>query len=94
MKTLKLTIGSRIPDNFTGIIEYENGAKEWYKNGRFHREDGPAKIRSNGFKEWWLDGEFIYAAVRGNLNKDKIILSKDPHPLYPTVQVWKYIDAN
>jgi hypothetical protein len=33
-----------------------NGVEKWYKNGRLHREDGPAFI--NGYiKEWWLNGE-------------------------------------
>ena len=31
----------------------------YYKNGKFHREDGPAVECGNGYKEWWIDGEKI-----------------------------------
>ena len=34
-----------------------DGEKHWYKNGRSHREDGPAVIYVNGTKEWWLNGK-------------------------------------
>ena len=30
----------------------------WYKEGKLHREDGPAVTYSNGAKIWYLDGEF------------------------------------
>ena len=36
---------------------YENGDKEWYLNGKCHREDGPAIERANGNKFWYLNGE-------------------------------------
>jgi hypothetical protein len=32
--------------------------KAWYKNGKYHCEDGPAYISANGkYKAWWLNGE-------------------------------------
>ena len=34
-----------------------NGDKEWWLNGKRHREDGPAVEWDNGNKEWWLNGE-------------------------------------
>ena len=34
-----------------------NGAKEWYLNGKLHREDGPAVENSYGYKKWLLNGE-------------------------------------
>ena len=34
---------------------YANGAKQWYLNGKWHREDGPAIELANGSKEWWLN---------------------------------------
>jgi hypothetical protein len=37
---------------------YPNGRKEWYLNGKLHREDGPALEWANGDKEWWLNGEW------------------------------------
>jgi len=38
------------------LIEYANGNKEWYLNGKLHREDGPASI-INGNKKWYLNGK-------------------------------------
>ena len=32
-----------------------DGTKEWYLNGKLHREDGPAIERPDGDKEWWLN---------------------------------------
>jgi hypothetical protein len=31
--------------------------KRWYKEGRFHREDGPAIEYANGDKSWHKNGE-------------------------------------
>ena len=36
---------------------YPNGTKEWYLNGKLHREDGPAYENPNGTKAWWLNGK-------------------------------------
>jgi hypothetical protein len=46
----------------TNYIKYEvevytNGDKHWCLNGKRHREDGPAIVRSNGDKSWYLNGE-------------------------------------
>ena len=38
-------------------IEYTDGTKYWYINGKFHREDGPAIMCNNGDKNWYLNGE-------------------------------------
>jgi hypothetical protein len=49
--------------NFTGIIEICDGMNlvvdvgiEYFKNGKHHREDGPAVEFGDGKKEWVLDG--------------------------------------
>ena len=34
---------------------YDNGSKEWYLNGKSHREDGPAVEYANGSKYWYLN---------------------------------------
>jgi hypothetical protein len=34
---------------------YNNGDKEWFLNGKLHREDGPAVEYSNGAKSWYLN---------------------------------------
>ena len=44
------------------MIEYTvkvwpNGSKQWYLNGKLHREGGPAIERANGTKVWYLNGK-------------------------------------
>ena len=34
-----------------------NGTKEWFLNGEYHREGGPAIERFNGTKSWYLNGK-------------------------------------
>jgi hypothetical protein len=43
------------PD-FTGCLIDEDDDIAWYKNGKEHREDGPAIEWANGSKSWWLNG--------------------------------------
>ncbi len=31
--------------------------KEWYRDGKRHRDDGPAVEWADGHKEWWRDGK-------------------------------------
>ena len=38
-------------------IEYADGSKAWYQNGRRHRADGPAIEWANGGKEWYWNGQ-------------------------------------
>ena len=33
------------------------GTKRWYKNGKLHREDGPASEYANGDKYWYKNGK-------------------------------------
>ena len=95
-KTIKVKHSSEIPEDYTGIVGYENGNKYWVKeNRKLHREDGPAEIWLNNYKEWWLNGKYIWHSGRSKIFlKNKIILSKEQHPEYPTVQVWKWLDKN
>ena len=51
-----ITEADERPDNFTGIVEY-NGDKYWYKNGKCHREDGPAVEYTNGDKLWYKNDQ-------------------------------------
>jgi len=95
MNIVKIKYWSEIPENYTGIVEESQyGNKYWVKeNRKLHREDGPAEIWLNNYKEWWLNGKYIWHSGRSKIFlKNKIILSKDLHPEYPTVQVLKYID--
>ncbi len=38
-------------------IVYPNGIQAWYKDGKYHRDDGPAFIWPNGTQYWYKDGE-------------------------------------
>jgi hypothetical protein len=40
------------------LVTYKNqyGNQYWYKNGRIHRDNGPAKIWSNGDQHWYKNG--------------------------------------
>ena len=38
-------------------IEWANGTKEWYLNGKLHRADGPAIEFANGSKAWYVNGK-------------------------------------
>ena len=38
-------------------IEYANGDKSWYKEGKLHRLDGPACEYANGNKFWYKEGK-------------------------------------
>ena len=34
---------------------YDNGSKNWYINGKLHREDGPAIEAPDGYKAWYIN---------------------------------------
>jgi hypothetical protein len=38
-------------------IEYANGDKDWYVEGKRHRLDGPAIERADGYKAWFVEGK-------------------------------------
>jgi hypothetical protein len=38
-------------------VEWEDGDKSWWLNGKHHREDGPASEWGDGGKFWFLNGE-------------------------------------
>ncbi len=93
MNTIKVEERSKIPENFTGIVEFEDGETWWLKNGKSHREDGPARIRNDGYKSWWLDGDCIWSSNRCEVNlKNTIILLEEPHPIYPNCYFLKWLD--
>jgi len=51
------------PENFTGIIDFQSGYKEYKLNGKLHRLDGPARIwdvthkTCPGRKQWYIEGK-------------------------------------
>jgi sterol desaturase/sphingolipid hydroxylase (fatty acid hydroxylase superfamily) len=46
-------------NNFTGIVNYDNGTKMWYCRGKIHNVNGPAVIHHNGIEEYWVDDKPI-----------------------------------
>ncbi len=40
MQVLKIEDWDDIPDCYTGVIEWPDGLKEWWLNGKRHRDDG------------------------------------------------------
>ena len=52
------------------------GIKQWYGNGKLHREDGPAVEHPDGTKSYWLEGkrytkeEWLYRCTKLRLKKD------------------------
>lgn len=57
--TITVRSFDEIPANFTGIVKHINddSSTEYYKNGKLHREDGPA-VDSNTEKSFYINGEF------------------------------------
>lgn len=51
-------------------IEWADGSKAWYLNGKCHREDGPAIEYADGYKAWYLHGErFDEEQFNARMNK-------------------------
>ena len=48
-----------LPGEFSGKIHFSNGTKKWLRNGKLHREDGPAIIKANGKKVWYRYGHIF-----------------------------------
>jgi len=42
-----------------GKIIDGDGTESWYKDGKLHREDGPARIYQNGARYYYLNGDYI-----------------------------------
>lgn len=40
-------------------VEWNDGSKVWYQNGKLHREDGPAYVDKDGGVEYHLFGESV-----------------------------------
>ena len=41
-------------------VEYYDGDKDWYFNGKLHRIDGPAVEIVNGTSVWIINDEYIF----------------------------------
>ena len=41
-------------------VEYANGERAWYVDGKYHRTDDPAIEYPDGGKTWYINGVFIF----------------------------------
>jgi len=55
MNSITVSNWTEIPKGYTGHVKFTNGNQYWYKNGKLHREDGPAEIYPVGTQYWWLN---------------------------------------
>ena len=58
-------------------IEYADGYKAWYLNGKSHREDGPAIERTDGYKAWYLNGVEYTEEEFKNKTAKEVVLTMD-----------------
>ena len=79
MNIININFLSEVPENFTGIAEFSNKDKCWFKEGLYHREGGPAIEWINGHKEWYkegtrhrLDGPAIINSIKNNFTNYKL----------------------
>jgi len=49
---------NQVPKGYTGHITCaDDGTQKWYKNGKVHREDGPAIIWADGTQVWFKNNK-------------------------------------
>ncbi len=78
MKIIKLNNwNDSITKNFTGMIEYPNQVKKWYKEGKLHRTDGPAEIYSENDSCWFLEDKYIPFGYLKRVIKESVFLGKE-----------------
>lgn len=76
MKTIKIKNYSEVPKNYTGVVEYYDGYKEWWIEGKRHRIDGPAVEYPDGVKCWWIENYFYSSYELKSLIQTSIYLEK------------------
>jgi hypothetical protein len=75
-KDRKMTILHRLDGP---AVEWSNGDKVWWVNGKKHRLDGPAVEGEgvDGIKSWYVDGEYLNERRFNALSAPKIELTLD-----------------
>ena len=52
--------GTKEPHRLNGpAVEYADGSKCWYVDGKLHRTDGPAAEYADGSKYWFINGVIL-----------------------------------
>jgi hypothetical protein len=57
MNIRKINHWGDIPENYTGIVDFPLGTRQYHLNGKIHRENGPAIELYTGDKIWYLNGK-------------------------------------
>jgi hypothetical protein len=75
-------------ENFTGIVKHEDSTIEYLKNGKYHREDGPAVIWFDGLQDWFYEGK------PHNLNGPAVIWpgGREEYYVYGTLTTKEAVD--
>ena len=60
----------------TNPIISKDGTKQWFLNGKRHREDGPAIETTNGHKAWYLNGTELSEAEFNNINVKELSIAE------------------
>ena len=54
-------------------VEFSDGDKEWWLNGKLHRKNGPAVELNNGDEDWWLNGfEYSESEHKAEIRRRKL----------------------
>lgn len=57
MQIIQLGFAGVVPCDYTGIVEWNDGDIHYYKEGKLHRENGPAIQSENGSEFWYKEGK-------------------------------------
>lgn len=58
-------------------VEWADGIKSWWLNGKRHREDGPAIEWADGIKSWYLNGRELSEAEFLKKTTKEVVLTMD-----------------
>ena len=65
-----VTVRRMFGENFTGVVRDVLGDLTYFKDGKWHRDDGPAVIFKSGRLSWFLFGkEYSFESWCAELNK-------------------------
>jgi hypothetical protein len=74
-KEINISSLAEIPSNFTGVANFPY-EKVWFKEGKWHKTDGPAVELADGTKEWHIESRMYAPGKLESLFKDSIYLEK------------------
>ena len=54
---LKIRADAKAKELKNGLVQGDNGNQYWYKDGKYHRDDGPAVVMPGDGEYWYKDGK-------------------------------------